>query len=148
MTAAGAEAVISEVNEFYAVGTRTQIRSGRRLRYGLLRRLRCGLRYRLLRGLRRVLSDGLLINGRAVCLYREILVVTQRSPAFRTIYKSVRVPRSEIKIIVCVSYQRSAVVAGLLISQSAVPKCSFKCHINASLLLVKTLFLFFRLIYP
>lgn len=101
MTAAGTEAVNAQINGFAALRTLCCTGSG----------------------------SGLRINGRAVLFDCVKLVMAQRSPAVRTINKTVGIPWPEIQIIVGVSdHRRAAVIAGLLICQSTVPKRSFKSH--------------------
>ena len=124
LTAAGTEAVNAQINGFAALRTLCCTGSG----------------------------SGLRINGRAVLFDCVKLVMAQRSPAVRTINKTVGIPWPEIQIIVGVSdHRRAAVIAGLLICQSAVPKRSFKCHYVASLIIVQGYFslilLFYCIIY-
>ena len=134
--ALGAEAVIGA--EFVAAaGAECRQRRSRRCdgcrgRASLLRgahgvgRLFCGCRSRSGCGgrCRRCL--------RALNTQRIVFVMAQRGLALGAIHKAICIPGAEIQRIIRVLQNRSAALASLLISQAAVPFCSFVSHVNTS----------------
>lgn len=80
----------------------------------LLLRSRCACRYGL----------GLVIVAQSI-----IFIMTHRILALGTVHKTICIPGTEIQRVIRILYYCLAVLTCLLVSQTAMPFCSFESHI-------------------